>query len=693
MVDYPKIETPFRRAARRLVTPAARRFEPDSWSDALASCADAGDDDHALLAAALWTAREMRALEASLPEPFPGMSSTQAVMLGVAASNLEQLKAQQAVRDRQRSLETDDMVSFDYFSHLPYANVDGQELSQSDFGEAGIEALVSWLFDARSLEAPDARDVPGDQVIGVVGSALRYYSLRAVLKNQFDKALHLGARLETGEVDAWQPRDPALARLQHAWQARAETDVITAALEVRDEWPRLTPMERRARLPRRSVIAARATPRGSRLVVGRRECLSNRPPFAAIARRTLERSYLACFLDQDMPLAPGLTASLLADAWWVIGDAGRQLLKLPKKMPGFRTSSGWAAAVRRHELVGTLARVLGVREETADAIIAFLTFHVASGDAFGPVDPGARPGRSPRKGDRGLWAFPLVAVPQEEVLFIPITVFEIGAMLYRVEAWLERGGIDDDALEHRGDVFEADLRRRCAEVVRGNPAFRTARVAEREVERSTVFPHQVDLLFRLGDRVFVGEVKCFLTPADPHQWDRFYRQKLPDAARQARMRAEELGWRPDVVAEALGIDEAEAASMGVHPLVVLNIGAGFSLRVDGCRVVHSDFLLSYLRGPVMEAGAAVKAGKRVVTRVERLYENEREASDRFDAAMADPWPLRRFLDRLGWEETQYPKPSGGRFTIGSPARGNLTREEAGGYQAILAELGVGGSAD
>lgn len=683
MVTVPDLESPFRRKARGLLTPAARRFDPSTWTEAFEACSTTTSDDAQLLTSALWTGREMHSLAATLPDPFPGLAAAQAVTLGVASLNLEFVNSQRAVRDRQRALKPDTLVGFDYYSHLPYENASGQQLSQSDFMEAGVEAIASWLFDARAIGTVEPVEHTPDEVYAITGRALNFYSLQKALKNQFDKALHQGARIVPGAIDDWEPYDRELERLRHAWQARSETDIVSAAMELRAEWPALSPAKRRARMPSRTVTGARAGRNGSRLVVGRRECLSNRPPYPAIDRRAMENSYFSCFLDDDMPLAPGLSVARLAAAWWVIRDAARQLVDLATRTPALHTAGGWAAAIRRDELVQTIAKAIDTPIPAADAIVRFLTFgELLTSDPDNPRRPGASIGRR-GKGDRGLWAAPLVFVPGEQILLIPTTVFELGSFIYRVEAWLERGGIDDEALEHRGDRYERVLRRRCAEAITNNLTLSTARVAPDGVARSATFPHQIDLLLRLGNRVIVGEVKCLLTPADPHQWDRFLRTKLPAAARQARDRAEELRRRPDVVASALGMSVEEAEWLSVEPIVVLNIGAGFSLRMEGCRVVHADFLLSYLRGPVMESGSAVRHGKPTVSRLLKLYENERDAGDRFDSVMADPWPLRRFLDRLQWQHTSYPRPSGGTFTIGSPARGNLTSTEMDQFAAVL----------
>ena len=56
-------------------------------------------------------------------------------------------------------LDVEVPVSFDYVANLPYANATGRRFNQSDFEEAGIEALAAWLLDAERIGPREETDV------------------------------------------------------------------------------------------------------------------------------------------------------------------------------------------------------------------------------------------------------------------------------------------------------------------------------------------------------------------------------------------------------------------------------------------------------------------------------------------------------------------------------------------------------
>lgn len=142
-----------------------------------------------------------------------------------------------------------------------------------------------------------------------------------------------------------------------------------------------------------------------------------------------------------------------------------------------------------------------------------------------------------------------------------------------------------------------------------------------------------------------------------------------------------------MLAQALKMSPSEAKQLEVIPIVVFNIGAGFSLEADGCRVVNASFLRAYLGSRHYRTGAALRYGRTAYERAAVYYENEVEASECFAAIMARPWTLDRFLRRMVRDETAYPRPTGGEFAIASAFRGDFTFEERREHEGLLAYVG------
>lgn len=675
-LEVPVLETKFRAKARRLKTPMAGDFDPVEWEQAFARAAEPTPEDRRLLDAALWVGREVTALNERSASAFGTLCVEQAIALGIALVNREYWTSTDSTQRELADLPLEKPASFDYMANLRYENIYGQRMSAADFVENAIEALSSWIYDARRICPPDKLGSEKN-LWELAQKAMHHYSIRRVLKCLFDEALHLGTALD--EIgDCWRPRDRVLDELHKAWQARAESNLMDEPQLLAMQWPYITPLQRRNQALPRSVGEVRWSANGWSGKVRRMEYLSKRPRGYPLEKRALESSYLGLFLDEELPLAPGLTPAIIHQAWWIISDLTNQIEKAARKAGkrGDLTLLQAAYATTECELARIITAALKVPDRQAKEIIAFLTFREGgSGKGDGSAgDPG--------KGNRGLWSAPLVAC-RDGSLLIPQAILNIGDPVYRVEAWLERGGIDDTALERRGDRFEAKCRASLAAAIGENKTFNDAHIAAHGISKSKSFPHQTDLLFQIGNRAFVGEIKCWLTPADAHHWDRFYRIRLPEAVEQAVVRADALRANRGVLANALGIPRAQADALEICPIVVLNLSAGFSLASRGCRIVDADFLRSYLRSPEMTSGVAMNFGKPVAQQVVTLYKSEQGASDCFNRTMANPWSLRRFRDRIERSDISYPRPTGGSFKIETLFRGNLTPEEKVQHASLM----------
>jgi hypothetical protein len=222
--------------------------------------------------------------------------------------------------------------------------------------------------------------------------------------------------------------------------------------------------------------------------------------------------------------------------------------------------------------------------------------------------------------------------------------------------WLEKGGLDDTTLrQHRGDTYEAEYRSTIGAAITKNSIFSEAHCAEREIKATSDFNEQIDMLIRLGDMLIVAEVKCWLFPADP--FERFQHfKKLKLAATQAVRKAEAIRTRPDVAAKALGLSEDEVRALRTVPIVVTNQGFGFSLEIEGCRVVEAAFLKTFLGTGSLIAGLSMDVRTGATTPIDMtLYQTEKQATDRFESIIAKPAVLYRFVDRI--EEKFMPFPS------------------------------------
>lgn len=667
MTGLPDLETPFRKRARSLPSPLSENFDRAAWDEAFAACEPTLADRN-LYRGALWITEKAHRLYAERPEYLNQLGSTGSTILAFALLNREYRILAANARTAVAAAAESGPITMDYATNVRFANAHGQNMSSGDYVEAFIDALEGWLYDAE--RSPPLARVEASDIDNMASPLIGFYSMRHILKRLYDKALHLGHYID--EDGVWVPHDRAMASLHQAWFARDEAVFSAAPARLFSAWGDMPSTKRREWRLSHSVVEVVPGKQGYRLKVGRVPQLGKRTPQQPLMRIGLRNSHVAEFMDQPLPLEPVLTAAMIEDTWWICADAARSMSAVSARLPeGERTLGRIANSVERSVLVEAIAKALALAPEVAGKLVDFLTYRKDSS--------GSR--REGERGWRGLWTAPLVPVPETEFLVMSPAVFEHCTALYRVEAWLEKGGLSDEGVNkssqggaQRGHQFERTYRANLCEALSQNDGLPGSRVAREQIKRGRGkdgFPEQVDILFKLGKRLFVGELKFLLRPADPHQWARHY-VKLSAAAKQAKAKAAAVEARRDVTAAALGLDLKDLVDLPVTPIVVLNSGFGFSLEVDGCRVVDAQYLRDFLRSPYFATGGALGRGKLVSEEVTVVYSSEYDAAHRFDAIMAKPGVLIRFLNRINWDVVNYPSSDDKPLRIASPFRGDMT---------------------
>jgi hypothetical protein len=611
------------------------------WDAAYNASADTSSDQR-LIEAARWLAAEAAAVRTTFANPvLDGLSPEWSTILAIAALNREYRTAVELAVAEAEKARADGMLAADAVAGLRINGGAGQRFTVADLAEAGTDATENWLFDAAratGLGDPASADLAPAAVL-----AIKAYSFRKALNVLWNDVWFSGWYVHafpSGET-RWIPSDRAGERLLHAWRSRQEANLMNFPNIDRMAWPQLTPAMRRKRARKSSVVEISRNRKGLRFKVGNIGYLSKRMPAYMYEKGMLEGSYVADFVETKMPADNRLSIALLQQGWHVIYDIAKLMAKrvpLPTTLTPEHARQ-LALAVDRSLLIQAIEKALQAEPSVATAIVDFLTFAPQTG------------GKAKAKGNKGLWAAPLVPVPGSNEMLLPLPVLATSNPARRAEAWLEKGGINDDnPTVSRGDRFEKLYREKVCQAIAGNKLLPGAASAPNGVANSKLFSEQIDLLVAFGGLCLVGEVKFFLMPVDAHERDR-YDVKLSKAAEQARRKATALTAGPDIIASALGIDVARAAALQLLPIVVTNQGFGFSTRVNGTLVVEAEFLRNYLgAGNIVTGMALVPATGRSALSSTTLYTSEEMAAREFEATMSAPYVLTRFLDRVRWSE-------------------------------------------
>jgi hypothetical protein len=645
MID---LDTPFHKRIAKLRAPTSAAFEPEAWAALL----DGGETrtDLTLIAAATMIAAESAAFRDIPPDShLAALDAGTETAVCVAALNVEFLTVVRLSNQTVKGAIDDGAISYGHLVSKPFASGTGQSVSAEGVVDASVDAAESWLFDIKGQKQPFGD--PPDDLADLTTRTVGRYSMQRGLNTLWNQCLWEGWRPVPAKGGlSWGPQDLETATLLEASKTRQAENFMNFPHIDRSVWIQMTQQERQGRALPRTVVEAVTKPR-RRVRVGTPPCRSRTAPPFVIERAGLEGSYLEVFLDRELPYLPGLNCRDLLAAWHVLLDFAELLAKEAASGHTLTGKDARRLALQTSsvELRRILCEALAFESHRVDAIIDVLTF---------------RPKVKGKDDYRGLWTAPIVPVPGEPALLLVLPVLAVSNPLRKVEMWLQKGGLDDNlSKDSRGDSYEAEYRSSTIAAIKRNPLFSDVRCAEREIKSDEDFSEQIDLLVRLGDLLIVGEVKCWLYPAESNERFRHFR-KLKGAAEQAVRKAEAIRVRPDVAARALGLDPEECKRLRVVPIVVANQGFGFSLDIGGCRIADAAFLELFFGTGSPNSGAAFdnRTGRMMSTSL-TLYESEKQAADKFESILARPVVLYRFADRIEWTTTPFPSLIGANTTV------------------------------
>ena len=669
-----KFDNGFERGIRYLRPPTASNFDADAWKAALAASTGAGLAERRLVETAGWISAQSALGRFKLDTlELEKMNAKWSVSLALAALNREYRTGDLLIKEQLKArADAGDTFMLDEISSMRIMGGADEPVAVADINEVAVDAVESWIYDA--LNSPGPSDATGDLTKAAI-KGLRAYGWRKTLNSLWNDARYLGSYLvkHKGKL-LWMPATPDLEKLIAACRNRQEINLLGYPMIDRQAWPMISTPRRRKLGMARSVTAASRSATGVTLKVKTLQYLSKHLPAYVGEKGSMEGSYLTEFLSQSMPSDPRLSPLLVLQAWHVIKDSADALKRITPNPTTFDRSTTLASslAVSSNVLREAICKALTIDMSTGCALIEFLTYRLRIAES---------------KGHKGLWSAPLVPIPGTDLIALPLTVLHTSNPLRRLEAWLEKGGIDDsNPVDQRGERYEISYRKSICAAVANNGLFKTARCASNGIKKSKTFPEQVDLLVTLGDLALAAEVKFFLTPADAHERSRYF-DKLEKAAEQAVRKAAALDSRRDVVATALGIDLTEAQKLEIMPIVVTNQGFAFSMEIGGARIVDAGFLRTYLEDGEMISGMATsKLTNSAAHSRHRFYASETGARRQFAAEMEAPYVLTKFLDRVKFRTSKMPTMAGPSLEMVVPFLGKIEGDELNRAEALIASL-------
>jgi len=622
----------------KLTSPFAKDFLPDKWNEALStSSAEKNDRDIHLCLAAIFFGKNVSSLRQHYhADLFSTISKRSLLVLAVGSANRNFLALRKDFRKKIKSMSKDtEPYSLVELGKSSVENAPQDGMSSDDIVTAIIDTLPHWFFEARHLST-DREPLTTNffELEKRVGMTL---SVESGFGDLWNAALWEGSRLktETGEM-VFGPSNPASSYFWFACQMRADA-ALSGPLALYHDLPE----EREDLRQLKGAVALCRKGGGYQYSAQKPTKRSKRTLTDTIG--ILEKSYISVFLDEKISIAGStITARLLVQALWVLETlaSSKEASLRVKYIRNYRDAKAFSFRVPRNACVRLIKDCLGLEQKVAEAIFAQLLLD---------------PDDTKQCFNQGVWLHPIIELDADDVMIVYPSV-AVGSKLRFVERTLmELLGADLKKSSSQGIEFERSVRAQVAENLDANEIISDFAVLHHGLKKNSDDGEEIDLLFRIGRTIILGEIKCLLAPTE--SMDRFnHLSKLEDAASQANRKAIWLRSNLNLVEEHLditnGIDDIR-----IVPLVVLNQRIGSGLTIEGVAITDVFLLRLFVGDGSYNSGAAIGKGKKAVTFTE-FYKTQAEAEAAVETVFSTPPPLQPFLKAADWDKFEYPTSSG-----------------------------------
>lgn len=558
----------------RVVPPTGRAFDPQEWAAERYSF-PAGAEDDALYEAGLWLHAELAARWQQIEKlGFPVLDPSFSYQLLAMAANRDELAI---------SAQLDEAIA-DPNEGMHFSGISAQRFGDHEDSVATADMRRTSLIDTlgKAIMSAGSRVRSDQPSFGVseVKEALDNFSDIYLLEFLWGRVLWLGWSL-IGEGPPFQFAAPepdhvagAVAVADWRREQVAAEFAATYAMEWNAEGSVLRPSwEVRAR-----AVPGTLTFRARKVSAGQ-----GRLSPAAVTLEILKDGELGPYLDRPLPLIDGGTSLCLRDiveGWELLSLAASDAERLLRHAPEKGGPNRLSLALPINALTGLLSN-LGWPRRKCLAVVDFLTFQGRSLD--------------------GAWTKPLLPFGTRRLMLLTPLVH---CNLLRVaELWAAEGA-GEVLFAERGNEFEARLRASLSKNLVNRPWAKDATVVDSEwaprIDKAT---RDVDLAFRIGKVVFIGEIKLKRYPNSAAEVGRYLRE-FEKAAGQLDIRLRYLSQNLAEVAQRTAYS-GDPADLRVTGFILSGTPFGAGMSIGGYPVVDRDALEFFFGNDVFLTFASV----------------------------------------------------------------------------------------
>jgi hypothetical protein len=362
-------------------------------------------------------------------------------------------------------------------------------------------------------------------------------------------------------------------------------------------------------------------------------------PTGALARAMLSQEYLDVFLAKGRKEFLGLSISKLLDAYELLSHIADQFrIFLPGKMEirSPEDAIRFVPRIQKSELLQVLSDGLQVGVEQAQWLLGYLTF--------------------PKQVRFQLWFKPLVTLSETEVALVLAAVDGVNFVRLTDHLLFSIKELEDEV----GDLFEKHVRETLTESAKSFAYESEFALLPRAFTFSVpgAGEEEIDLVYRLGNKIFIGEIKAVMHPSEPLEVYRYIERLRAEGAMQAMRKAGFVSQHIHAFTKTIDFfKNLDPATLQVCPLVVTNTPFFSGFEINGVPVTDLLILPLYFSQGFMEtSGYPGKDGRLVTASRTVFYKTREEAVDNHESYLRRPPQVTILEPHLTLDEFSYPVP-------------------------------------
>jgi hypothetical protein len=611
-------------------------FNQDTWDDVYAkiSCPDA--IDQSLHAAGIWFGQEFTKIREINKELilYASVADPKRFFIGIATR--EWLVLARKLDDAMRNYSGSAIFSGE-LAQAEITTVFGTKVTP----EGLIETLVDGIrFPLSTIEPSSAPTVITNPIAAFDAAAKLFFTaqLYHVLEQLWLDLTWNDYRFEEkdGNIVILPSNDPVhRAKAISGFRRQAlQVETIHTAVNI---WKHKLPEEIRNRgLLERKLFSIIKKPSGKiRIKVSEAARHRDNPYAAPIQHIFLTHPYTDEYVNHAAPQLNNLTIRQVLIAYDLLSQLPRQMahfLPSDTSIGTIEDAMACTPELEREELYNAFRKALSISDEQALFLIDRMTHRGSVRDQ--------------------LWFKPIIDLGNGRIsLFLPAID---GIHFYRLlDSILKE---IPNAEGEMGELFENYVRKKLVEASRNYQFAPDLRVYPKSFHllgQNKTF-EQIDLVFTLGHKVFVGECKASIFPVEPLETYNYLQKLKTEAAAQATRKAQFIRDHiPEFLAK-VGFP-MDPAAISVSPLVVTNGNLYCGYPMDGVPICDLLILTRYFReGNLPKLVAVDTHGNQTPNEVQQFYTSSREAIENLNQYLMHPPQVQVYENSLALLERPMP---------------------------------------